>query len=85
MIFTKDFISQISHVEYYSKRNIFIGRTSYIKIYFKKWWKLTKTIKFDWVCVRCKGDIIEFSEPDSVMETLNELNNAIKKYEHDAE
>lgn len=80
MILTKDFISQISHVEYYSKEK-FIGRTSYIKIHFKKWWKLRKVIKFDWICVEHKGDTLHFTEPDSVMETLNALNNAIKEYE----
>jgi hypothetical protein len=77
MILTKDFIQNISYVETYSRSGFISGRSSYIKIHFKKWYKWPKTIKFDWICISCRGGELTYEEPEIYHKTLKTLMDAI--------
>jgi hypothetical protein len=77
MILTKDFIQNISHIETYSRAGFISGRSSYIKIHFKKWHKWPKTIKFDWICISCRGGELTYQEPEIYCKTLEILEKAM--------
>jgi hypothetical protein len=77
MILTKDFIQKISHVEAYSRSGFIFGRSSYVKIHFKKWYKRPKTIKFDWICISCGGGELTYEEPEIYCKSLETLKKAI--------
>jgi hypothetical protein len=77
MLLTKDFVQEISHIETYSRSGFISGRSSYIKIHFKKWYKLPKTIKFDWICISCCGGELTYEEPEIYCKTLKILEKAM--------
>jgi hypothetical protein len=77
MILTKDFIQSVSYIETYSRSGFISGRSSYIKIHFKKWYKWPKTIKFDWICTAFDGDVSTHTEPEIYHKTLKILAEAM--------